>query len=134
MTSILTFFNLKNVSFICLSQLFFVPLQQVMIEIENDKDKKLKGIIFHKNDIIGVCDNVETYLDILCQIKQEKSDDYRMEVDVKIDDNTKRTYVYRFSSNGKMIPLSYPGVKLWIDELDEKLLYLHNFSSSEVRF
>ncbi len=99
--------------------------------IVNDKlVKDLKGIIYHKNDVIGVCDNAETLLDLQCQIKEEQSDDYKMEVEVETSKNSKRTFVYRFTKEGKMIPSSYPGVTLWTDALNKKLLYLYNFSIS----
>jgi len=99
-----------------------------MIKVNNNINKGLKGIIYHNNDVIGVCDNVETFLDILCQIKKEQSDDYRMEVEVEIAKNSKRTFVYRFSKDGKIIPSSYPGVYLWTDLMNKNLLYLYNFS------
>lgn len=101
-----------------------------MIKVDNDIKEALKGIIYCKDDVIGVCDNVCTFLDILCQIKVEQCDDYRMEVEVPIDENSKRTYTYRFSKDGRLIPSSYPGVRLWTDELNSKLLFLYNFSVS----
>lgn len=98
-----------------------------MITINNSQGNELRGIIYHKEEVVGVCTNAETFIDILCQIKNEQSDDYRMEVEVDVYDNVKRTYVYKFNKDGKMIPSSYPGVKLWIDDLNKKLLYLYNF-------
>jgi len=98
-----------------------------MITIKNSSNDELKGIIYHKDEVVGVCTSAETLIDILCQIKDEKSDDYRMEVEVNVFDNVKRTYVYKFSKDGRMIPSSYPGVNLWIDDLNKKLLYLYNF-------
>lgn len=99
-----------------------------MITIKGSQSNGRKGIIYHNKDVIGICTNAETLLDILCQIKKEKSDDYSMEVEVEIDENVKRTYVYKFTKEGKMIPASYPGVTLWSDDLNKKLLYLYNFS------
>lgn len=99
-----------------------------MIKVNNNINKGLKGIIYHNDDVIGVCDSVETFLDLLCQIKKEQSEDYRMEVEVEIAKNSKRTFVYRFSKDGKMIPSSYPGVYLWTDLMNKNLLYLYNFS------
>lgn len=101
-----------------------------MITIHNDIMNGLKGIIYHKEDVIGVCGSAESLLDIQCQIKAEKCADYKMEVEVEIAKGSKRTYVYRFAEDGRMIPSSYPGVTLWIDELNKKLLYLYNFSVS----
>jgi hypothetical protein len=51
-----------------------------------------------------------------------------MEVEVEIAKNSKRTFVYRFSKDGKTIPSSYPGVYLWTDLMNKNLLYLYNFS------
>lgn len=101
-----------------------------MIDVHNNLSKDLKGIIYHKNDIIGVCNSAESLLDIQCQIKKEKSEDYKMEVEVEIGEKYKKTYVYRFSKDGRLIPSSYPGVSLWTDDLNKKLLYLYNFSIS----
>ena len=101
-----------------------------MITIEDCSYNSLKGVIYHKNDVIGVCSNAETLLNILCQIKNEQSDDYRMEVDVEVSKGVKRTYTYKFTKDGKMIPSSYPGVTLWTDNLNKKLLYLYNFTIS----
>ena len=47
-----------------------------MVIVNDRLVKDLKGIIYHKNDVIGVCDNAETLLDLQCQIKEEQSDDY----------------------------------------------------------
>ena len=99
-----------------------------MITIHDNIVNGLKGIIYHKNDVVGVCNSAEMLLDIQCQIKAEKCADYRMEVEVEISKGSKRTFVYRFTEDGRMIPSSYPGVTLWTDALNKKLLYLYNFS------
>lgn len=101
-----------------------------MITVNKNLYNGLRGIIFYKNEIIGVCDNEVTFLDILCQIKDEQSEDYKMEVEVEVSKGVKRTYTYRFSKDGKLIPSSYPGVLLWDDILNKKMLYLYNFSIS----
>ena len=101
-----------------------------MITIHNNINNGLKGIIYYKDNAIGECNSAETFLDILCQIKAERSSDYRMEVEVEVAKGSKRTYVYRFLEDGRMIPSSYPGVVLWTDALNKKLLYLYNFSVS----
>ena len=102
-----------------------------MVTLSNQIDKNnLKGIIYYKEEPIGACDNAETFLDFLCQVKAEQSDDYKLEVEVELENGLKRTYVYRISKNGTTIPLSYPGVYLWTDTLNKKLLYLYNFSIS----
>lgn len=98
-----------------------------MVNLNTEK-KKLKGIIFKNDDIIGVVDNADSYLDLLCQIKEEGCDEYRMEVDVPLSNGDRRTYVYHFDKEGKMSPASYPNVRLWIDELNSKMLYLYNFT------
>ena len=101
-----------------------------MVTIHNQADKTLKGIIYYKDEPIGVCENAETFLDFLCQVKEEQSEDYKLEVEVEIDADVKRTYVYKISKNGSTIPASYPGVYLWTDMINKKLLYLYNFSIS----
>ena len=101
-----------------------------MITIHNNINSGLKGIIYHKDEPIGECNNVETFLDILCQIKKEQSDDYSMRVEVELSNDSKRTYVYHFTKNGKVVPSSYPGVYLWTDMMNKDLLYLYNFSIS----
>jgi len=101
-----------------------------MIKLHNDLNNGLKGIIYHNNDIVGVCENAEAFLDLLCQIKEEKSENYKMEVEVNISKDAKRTYVYHFTKDGRVVPSSYPGVTLWTDTLNKKLLYLYNFSIS----
>ena len=101
-----------------------------MVSVHSNITKDLKGIIYHKDDVIGVCDNAETLLDIQCQIKEEQSEDYWMAVEVEINNNSKRTYVYHFTKDGKMIPSSYPNVILWTDMLNKKLLYLYNYTIS----
>ena len=98
------------------------------ISVNKDLYNGLKGIIFYKNEVIGYCDSADSFLDLLCQIKKEQSEDYRMEVEVKAPNNSKRTYVYRFTKDGRTVPSSYPGVMLWTDILNKKLLYLYNFS------
>ena len=50
-----------------------------------------------------------------------------MEVEIEIAKDVKRTYVYKFTPEGKMIPSSYPNVSLWIDQLNSELLYLYGF-------
>jgi hypothetical protein len=99
-----------------------------MITVRNKINSCLKGIIYYKDEAIGECDCVETFLDILCQIKKEQSDDYSMRVEVETSNNSKRTYVYHFTKNGKVVPSSYPGVYLWTDMMNKDLLYLYNFS------
>lgn len=99
-----------------------------MITIHNRINSGLKGIIYYKDEAIGECDSVETFLDILCQIKKEQSDDYSMKVEVETSDCSKRTYVYHFTKNGKVVPSSYPGVYLWTDMMNKDLLYLYDFS------
>lgn len=99
-----------------------------MITLNNDLYNGLKGVIYHKDEVVGFCDSADSFLDLLCQIKNEQSNDYKMEVEVKIADNAKRTYVYHFTKNGTVVPSSYPGVMLWTDILNKKLLYLYNFS------
>lgn len=101
-----------------------------MVSVRKNISNNLKGIIYHKDDVIGICDSAETLLDIQCQIKEEQSEDYKMEVEVEIGKNSKRTYVYRFTKDGKMIPSSYPNVILWTDALNKKLLYLYNYTIS----
>ena len=98
------------------------------ISLNNNLYNGLKGIIYYKDDIIGSCDSADTFLDFLCQIKRKQSSDFRMEVEVKVGENAKKTYVYHFTKDGRMIPSSYPGVLLWTDILNKKLLYLYNFS------
>lgn len=98
------------------------------IILNKDLYNGLKGIIFYKNEVIGYCDSADSFLDLLCQIKKEQSEDYKMEVEIKTSDNSKKTYIYRFTKDGRMIPSSYPGVMLWTDILNKKLLYLYNFS------
>lgn len=99
-----------------------------MVKINNNLYKGLKGIIYHNEEIIGVIDNAASFLDMLCQIKNEQCANYKMEVEIEISNNVKRTYVYRFTKDGVMIPSSYPGVSLWTDLINKKLLYLYNFS------
>ena len=101
-----------------------------MITINNEINKNLKGIIYHKETPIGECNSVETFLDILCQVKKEQSEDYSMKVEVEASKDTKRIYVYHFTKEGKVIPSSYPGVYLWTDMMNKDLLYLYNFSIS----
>lgn len=101
-----------------------------MVTINNNIYKSLKGKIFHKDKEIGECDSAETFLDLLCQIKKEQSDEYSMHVEIDISDDTKKTYVYHFSKDGKVIPASYPGIYLWTDLLNQNLLYLYNFTMS----
>ena len=86
-----------------------------MITIHNRINSGLKGIIYYKDEAIGECDSVETFLDILCQIKKEQSDDYSMKVEVETSDCSKRTYVYHFTKNGKVM-------------MNKDLLYLYDFS------
>ena len=93
----------------------------------NQRRCKLKGIVFREDDVIGVIDNVESFLDFQCQVKNEQAEGYRMEVDVPMSNGVRKTFTYQFDKNGKMTPSSYPGVRLWDDVLNEKLLYLHNF-------
>ena len=100
-----------------------------MVTIHNQADK-LKGIIYYKDEPIGVCENAETFLDFLCQVKKEQSEDYKLEVEVEIHTDVKRTYVYKITKDGSTIPSSYPGVYLWTDMINKKLLYLYNFSIS----
>ena len=90
----------------------------------------LKGVVFYGNDVIGIVDNASSFLDMLCQIKENKEEGYRMEVDIEVSKGVKRTYVYTFTKDGRMVPSSYPGVNLWTDMLNKKLLYLYNFSIS----
>ena len=99
-----------------------------MITIQNGINSGLKGIIYYKDEPIGECNSVETFLDILCQIKKEQSDDYSMKVEVEVSHDSKRTYVYKFTSSGRVVPSSYPGVYLWTDMMNKNLLYLYNFS------
>lgn len=101
-----------------------------MVTIRNNIYSGLKGIIKYKDVIIGECCSAETFLDILCQIKKEQSEDYSMDVEVETSEGVKRTYTYHFTKNGKVIPLSYPGVYLWTDMLNQNLLYLYNFTMS----
>lgn len=98
------------------------------ISVNKDLYNGLKGVVYYKDEVIGCCDSADSFLDLLCQIKKEQSEDYRMEVEVKAPNNSKRTYVYRFTKDGRTIPSSYPGVMLWTDILNKKLLYLYNFS------
>ena len=99
-----------------------------MITIHNNINKSLKGVIYSKDEKIGECDNVETFLDILCQIKKEQSEDYSMKVEVEVSHDSKKTYVYHFTKNGVVVPSSYPGVYLWTDMVNKNLLYLYSFS------
>lgn len=99
-----------------------------MITIHNKINNGLKGVIYHNDDVIGECDNAETFLDILCQIKKEQSDEYSMRVEVEASEHTKKIYVYRFTKDGNVIPSYYPGVYLWTDLMNKNLLYLYNFS------
>jgi len=99
-----------------------------MITINNNINSNLKGIIYYKDKAIGECSSVETFLDILCQIKKEQSEDYSMHVEINVSADSKRTYVYHFTKEGKVIPASYPGVYLWTDMMNKDLLYLYNFS------
>lgn len=101
-----------------------------MITINNRINSGLKGVIFYKDEPIGECDSVETFLDICCQIKKEQSDDYSMKVEVEIANDFKKVYTYHFNKNGNLIPASYPGVYLWTDMMNKDLLYLYNFSIS----
>ena len=101
-----------------------------MITLNNDLYNGLKGIIYYKGEVIGSCDSADSFLDLLCQINKEQSDDYKMEVEIKIADDAKRTYVYHFTKDGNVVPSSYPGVMLWTDILNKKLLYLYNFTVS----
>lgn len=102
-----------------------------MININNGTStKRLKGVIFHEDDVIGVIDNVIAFFDVRCQIKNEASDKYRMEVDIPLTNGDRRTYIYRFDKDGKMHPSAYPNVRLWDDELNDKLLYLHSFKNT----
>lgn len=101
-----------------------------MVTIHNQARNGLKGIIYYKDEPIGVCESAETFLDFLCQVKAEESDDYKMEVEVNVTEDSKRTYVYRITKYGTTIPSSYPGVFLWTDLINKKLLYLYNFSIS----
>lgn len=102
-----------------------------MIKIENTTEtKRLKGIIFHEDELVGVIDNVISFLDMRCKIKAEGSDKYRMEVEVPMTNGDRRTYSYRFDKDGKMSPMSYPNVRLWDDELNDKLLFLSNFKTT----
>ena len=100
------------------------------ITFNNDLYNGLKGVIYYKDDIIGSCDSAESFLDLLCQIKEQKLDGIKMEVEVPISDDAKRTYVYHITNDGRLIPSSYPGVMLWTDIFNKKLLYLYNFSIS----
>ena len=99
-----------------------------MVTVNKGLINGLKGIIYYKDEAIGVCNSAEALLDIQCQIKEEQSDDYKMEVEVEVAKNSKRTFVYRFTKDGNMIPSSYPGVYLWTDLMNKNLLYLYNFS------
>ena len=99
-----------------------------MITIRNNINSNLKGIIYHNHEVVGECDNVETFLDVLCQIKKEQCDGYSMKVEVETSNNSKRTYIYKFTKDGKVIPSSYPGVYLWTDMMNKDLLYLYGFS------
>ena len=98
------------------------------ITFNNDLDNGLKGIIYHNDDVIGSCDSAESFLDLLCQIKEQQLEGFKMEVEVPISHDAKRTYVYKITKDGRLIPSSYPGVTLWTDILNKKLLYLYNFS------
>lgn len=99
-----------------------------MIKSNSDLYNGLKGIVYLGNDVVGAVDSADKFLDLLCQIKEEQRDGYKMEVEVEVCDGVKRTYVYHFTKDGRMIPASYPDVMLWTDILNKKLLYLYNFS------
>ena len=94
-----------------------------MIKSNSDLYNGLKGIVYLDNDVVGAIDSADKFLDLLCQIKEEQRDGYKMEVEVEVCDGVKRTYVYHFTKDA-----SYPGVMLWTDILNKKLLYLYNFS------
>ncbi len=99
-----------------------------MITIRNKINSGIKGIIYFKDEAIGECDSAETFLDILCQIKKEQSDEYSMKVEVQVTEDSKRAYIYHFTKDGKVIPASYPGIYLWTDIMNQDLLYLYNFT------
>jgi len=99
-----------------------------MINIDYNPNKGLIGKVFYKEEFIGTIDSAPAFLDMLCQIKAEQCEDYKMEVEVEVGKSMKRTYVYRITKNGTTIPSAYPGVQLWTDILNKKLLYLYNFS------
>lgn len=101
-----------------------------MITLNNDLYNGLVGVIYCNDEVIGRCDSADAFLDLLCQIKKEQSNEYKMEVEVQISGNAKRTYVYHFTKDGNVVPSSYPGVMLWTDILNKKLLYLYNFAVS----
>jgi hypothetical protein len=98
-----------------------------MVTLNKDLYNGLKGIIYHENEVIGVCESADTFLDLCSQIKAEQSDKYKMEVEAKMANGAKRTYVYHFTKNGTLVPLHYSGVDLWTDILNERLLHLYNF-------
>ena len=99
----------------------------IMVKVDNNLSKNLKGLLFKGETFVGEIDNAHTFINVLCQIKSEKESDYRMEVEIEIAKDVRRTYVYKFTPEGKMIPSSYPNVSLWIDQLNSELLYLYGF-------
>ena len=101
-----------------------------MVTLNKDLYNGLKGIIYHENEVIGVCESADVFLDLCSQIKAEQSDKYKMEVEVSISEGAKRTYVYHFTKNGTLVPLHYSGVDLWTDILNKRILHLYNFTVS----
>jgi hypothetical protein len=101
-----------------------------MVSVNSDLTKGLVGIIYYKDEVIGKCDSAETLLDLQCQIKEQQIEGCRMEVEVEVAKNSHRIFIYKFSKDGVMIPSSYPGVTLWTDVLNKKLLYLYNFTAN----
>lgn len=103
-----------------------------MVRINNDIGNSIKCSILYKDEFIGECTNILSFYDILCQIKNEKSNDYKISIKNKLPNGDIREHIYKVNQNGRLSPLSLPNVMLWDDIFNKQLLYLTGYTNNVI--
>ena len=103
-----------------------------MIKINNNIGDGIDCSILYKGTSFVKCNILLAFYDALCQIKNEKSNDYQMMVKAKLPNGDVRDYIYKISADGKLTPSMFPNVRLWNDIFDSQLLFLSGYTNNVI--
>jgi len=103
-----------------------------MIEIHNKIGKDIVCKIEYKGEEVGICENILSLYDVLCQIKQEQKDGYELIVESTDKNNNTIRCNVSITKDGKILKKNIPNALTWTDIFDRQLLFLSGYTNNVI--